>query len=288
MIRPLTCICMLLAGGSGLYLYQSKHRAQMLDREIEQTLKAADTARDRIGVLRGEWALLNEPERLAALSQAHLKLKSLAPSQFVTIAELGALLPPPAAPGAAQASGEEEPPLPPAPVADALPQPPVPAMPPVAPLGALSLRNLPMPAHPVVVAAKAPPSRPVLTHPVFAPVLDVSASSIVTAAAPRPAPARLAPSASASAVAPAASARSGAPAAAGLSIGESVARTAHLQDWTQPAGATGPTLPAYNPPAHGQTSYSQASPSALGGTRPLLPPPVPVGSPMAASVASAR
>ena len=26
MIRPFTCICMLLAGGSGLYLYQSKHR----------------------------------------------------------------------------------------------------------------------------------------------------------------------------------------------------------------------------------------------------------------------
>ncbi len=279
MIRPLTCICMLLAGGSGLYLYQSKHRAQMLDREIGQTLKAADTARDRIGVLRGEWALLNEPERLATLSQAHLKLKSLAPSQFVTIAELGALLPAPVATGAAQAPGEGEPPLPPAPVADALPQPPVPAMPPVA---------LPMPAHPVVVAAKAPPPRPVLAHPVFAPVLDVSTSSIVTAAAPRPAPARLAPSASASAAPPAASAHSSAPAAAGLSIGESVARMAHLQDGTQPVGATGPALPAYNPPAHRQTSYSQASPSALGGIRQLLPPPVPVGSPMAASVASAR
>ena len=279
MIRPLTCICMLLAGGSGLYLYQSKHRAQMLDREIGQTLKAADTARDRIGVLRGEWALLNEPERLATLSQAHLKLKSLAPSQFVTIAELGALLPAPVATGAAQAPGEGEPPLPPAPVADALPQPPVPAMPPVA---------LPMPAHPVVVAAKAPPPRPVLAHPVFAPVLDVSTSSIVTAAAPKPAPARLAPSASASAAPPAASAHSSAPAAAGLSIGESVARMARLQDGTQPAGAMGPTLPAYNPPAHRQTSHSQAGPSALGGIRPLLPPPVPVGSPMAASVASAR
>jgi len=282
MIRPLTCICMLLAGGSGLYLYQSKHRAQMLDREIEQTLKAADTARDRIGVLRGEWALLNEPERLAALSQAHLKLKTLAPSQFVTVAELGVLLPPPVVPG------EEEPPLPPALVADALPQPPAPAMPPVAPLGALLLRNLPMPAHSVAVAAKTPLPRPVSAHPVLAPVVDVSTSPIVTAATPRPASARLAPPVSAGATPPAASARSGAPAAAGLSIGESVARAAHLQDGAQPAGATGPTLPAYNPPAHNQTSYSQASPSALGGVRPLLPPPVPIGSAMAASVASAR
>jgi len=282
MIRPLTCICMLLAGGSGLYLYQSKHRAQMLDREIEQTLKAADTARDRIGVLRGEWALLNEPERLAALSQAHLKLKTLAPSQFVTVAELSVLLPPPVVPG------EEGPPLPPALVADALPQPPAPAMPPVAPLGALLLRNLPMPAHPEAVAAKTPLPRPVSAHPVLAPVVDVSTSPIVTAATPRPASARLAPPVSAGAAPPAASARSGAPAAAGLSIGESVARAARLQDGAQPAGATGPTLPAYNPPAHNQTSYSQASPSALGGVRPLLPPPVPIGSAMAASVASAR
>jgi len=296
MIRPLTCICMLLAGGSGLYLYQSKHRAQMLDREIEQTLKAADAARDRIGVLRGEWALLNEPERLAALSQAHLKLKSLAPWQFVTAAELGAFLPPPLVPGTADSPGEEEPPLPPVQVADAakpsglreLPQPPAPALPPVAPLGALLLRNLPTPAHPVVVTAKTPPPRPVLAHPVFAPVVDVSTSPIVTAAALRPAPARLAPSASASAAPPAASTRSSAPATSGLSIGESVARAARLQDGAQPAGATGPTLPAYNPPAHGQASSSQASPSALGGVRPLLPPPVPVGSATAASVASAR
>ena len=40
MIRPVTCVCFLLACGSGLYLYQSKHRVQVLDREIEKTVHA--------------------------------------------------------------------------------------------------------------------------------------------------------------------------------------------------------------------------------------------------------
>ena len=34
MIRPFTVLSMLLAGGTGLYLYQAKHSAQMLEREI--------------------------------------------------------------------------------------------------------------------------------------------------------------------------------------------------------------------------------------------------------------
>ena len=43
MIRPFTIICMVLAGASGLYLYQTKHRAQMLDREIQRTVRQTDT-----------------------------------------------------------------------------------------------------------------------------------------------------------------------------------------------------------------------------------------------------
>ena len=36
MIRPLTIVTFLMACGSGLYLYQSKHAAQVLDRDIER------------------------------------------------------------------------------------------------------------------------------------------------------------------------------------------------------------------------------------------------------------
>ena len=107
MIRPFTCICLLLAGGSGLYLYQSKHRAQMLDREIGRVLRQTEVARDRIGVLRAEWAVLNEPERLAELSQQHLGLRQLSPTQFVAVADLGARLPPVPVPGAASAPADE-------------------------------------------------------------------------------------------------------------------------------------------------------------------------------------
>lgn len=93
MIRPITCVCVLLAGGSGLYLYQSKHRVQMLDRQIEATVRATQAARERTGVLRAEWTLLNDPERLAQLADRFLALKTVAPPQFTTMAELGNRLP---------------------------------------------------------------------------------------------------------------------------------------------------------------------------------------------------
>ena len=147
MIRPLTCVCMLLAGGTGLYLYQSKHQAQMLDREVARSLKAADAARERIGVLRGEWALLNEPDRLAALSQAHLGLKTLVPGQFVTAAELAARLPSPVVPGAVPpAPAEETAEAPPA-AALAVP-PPAPAAPAPFRIAVAAKPPLPMPGQP--------------------------------------------------------------------------------------------------------------------------------------------
>jgi hypothetical protein len=93
MIRPLTALTMLMAGGSGLYLYQAKHRAQMLDREITTTMHAAEQARERAGVLRGEWALLNDPERLTAFADRFLPLKTVQPGQFTSLAELDRHLP---------------------------------------------------------------------------------------------------------------------------------------------------------------------------------------------------
>jgi len=305
MIRPLTCICMLLAGGSGLYLYQAKHRAQMLDREIERTLRATDAARDRIGVLRGEWALLNEPERLAGLSRSHLGLKTLMPGQFVTAGELGSRLPPVVVPGAVHVPGEDETSVAAGPIPPSLSS--LPSLPP------LSTSAPAIPVRPVAGTAKTPPvppatpsrmpaqvasaspllpPRPVPAPPVLAPVVSVSASPIVAAQPVKPVPPRPAASPSASAVQVAASARP--PAPAGTAIGESVMRTARLLSGVQQgaahtANAVGPApQPAANPPAYSPPSTSQAITSVLGGSRPLLPPPVPFGSAMAASVASTR
>jgi hypothetical protein len=93
MIRPLTCLTLIAAAGAGLYLYQEKHRAQMIDREINRIVHATEQTRDRTGMMRAEWALLNEPDRLAGLAQQHLTLQTMTPGQFVQLADLGARLP---------------------------------------------------------------------------------------------------------------------------------------------------------------------------------------------------
>ena len=296
MIRPLTCVCMLLAGGSGLYLYQSKHQAQMLDREIARNLKATDAARERIGVLRGEWALLNEPDRLAALSQEHLGLKTLAPGQFVTAAELAARLPPPVVPGAAPAPAEQDTAMPAAaalpaspPVVPPLVTPPGPAVPAPSRAAIAAKQPLPsqtnvMPPHPPVQvvsalpmpAAPLPAPKPAPSRPVLAQVVNVSASPIAAPVppTPRPAPARAAGPSSPTPPRP----TSPTPDVPG---GDPVLRMAqHI-----PApGATAPVAaPGYNP-----APAAPVSASVLGGARPILPPPVPYGSVMAASGASAR
>ncbi len=119
MIRPFTFICLVLAAASGLYLYQSKHRAQMLDREIQHTIHETETARARIEVLRAEWALLNEPDRLSDLAGRFLGLKPLSPGQFAALGVLAARLPAPEEirPADAQATDEAAEPAAPGPEA---------------------------------------------------------------------------------------------------------------------------------------------------------------------------
>lgn len=200
MIRPITLICFLLACGSGLYLYQSKHRVAVLDRQIEATVHTTEQLREQTRVLHAEWTLQNDPQRLQALADQFLTLKPVAPSQFTSMADLDTRLPPVAAPPPPPAPTPAEPPAVPvvqAPVApvttmaDTRPAPPPPVVHPA-----------PSSPKPVAVAAAAPPPRPVdapprpVEHrppprPVFAeaqPPLRLSppiARPIVMAAAPR-------------------------------------------------------------------------------------------------------
>jgi hypothetical protein len=94
MIRPITALTALLACGAGLYLYQSKHRAHLLDQQIETTVHQADTVRERIRMLHAEWTLLNRPDRLQRLADQFLSLEPTKPGQFVTEADLASRLPP--------------------------------------------------------------------------------------------------------------------------------------------------------------------------------------------------
>ena len=169
MIRPLTCLSLAAALGAGLYLYQEKHRAQLLDREITRTVKQADAARDRIGLLRAEWALLNEPERLAALASQHLQsLQSLQPAQFARLEDLRSRLPPIA--------------VPPPPAPAALDQPLVAALVPAAPA------RTQLAAAPVAAALAAAAPAVVVAAPVR-PASKPSAVPVQLAAAPMAHPA---------------------------------------------------------------------------------------------------
>ncbi len=97
MIRPLTIVSCLLACGSGLYLYQSKHQVQLLDRTIERSAQETAALREQSRRLATEWTMLNDPERLRRFANTYLSLKTIAPSQFTSLADLGARLPAPQA-----------------------------------------------------------------------------------------------------------------------------------------------------------------------------------------------
>ena len=178
MIRPATCICMLLAAGSGLYLYQAKHRSQLLDQEISHTLRKADANRERSRVLGAEYQLLQDPTRMGDLAAQHLALAKTDTKQFASWATVERtipvmLVPPPAA-------------------ADSVPSPPAPSAPlfgPPVPSGVAlvaSARNEGGPARPTAalvaqsshaVAAASTASSGTSPRP--------SAVSLATAAGPR-------------------------------------------------------------------------------------------------------
>ncbi len=98
MIRPFTCVCAILAGASGLYLYSEKHRTTLLDQQISAIVSDTQAIRERTAMLRAEWALLNQPDRLQVLATRFLpQLQAMAPTQFVQMASLDHRLPPPGA-----------------------------------------------------------------------------------------------------------------------------------------------------------------------------------------------
>ncbi len=283
MIRPFTCVCMLLAAGSGLYLYQTKHRAQLLDREIARTLKQIDVTHDRIGALKAEWALLNEPDRLKDLAQQHTTLKPLAPTQFVALNDLPGRLPAPLPPGPPTVPPDDAAPLPSAPPAGmpgAAAGLPVAAIRPAASVRTAT-NDRPSPDKPgsdksaAQLAAVAAHLSPHPASPAPAPTSGTGAIALATAtplpAQPSPRPASSGPAQPAASPALAAAPRFLAPvvnvsagpiqsaATAPGTIGESVIRAARLRTGTpQLVSAAAPIGPAspYQPPPY-QTPLSQ-------------------------------
>jgi hypothetical protein len=150
-IRPITGVCFLMACGAGLYLYQAKHRVSMLDQQIEKTVRGTEAVREQIRLLHAEWTRLSQPDRLQNLADQFLKLKTTSPSQFTSMAELDARLPPVPPPQT----------QPPPPQREAVPsasaQPPAPSQPASVPAGALPSAPAAVPAAPSAMVATATP-----------------------------------------------------------------------------------------------------------------------------------
>jgi hypothetical protein len=87
-MRQTTVVFLITAMAAGLLLYREKSRAAMLDHEIGRVIRATEEARRQTGLLRAEWASLNEPERLRGMADRYLSLHATEPSQFVELSKL--------------------------------------------------------------------------------------------------------------------------------------------------------------------------------------------------------
>jgi cell division protein FtsL len=75
-----------LLAASGLYVL--KDRVRHLENELRGAQIAISVEKTRLNRLRAEWALLNQPGRLARLAAVYLKLQPAQPGQIVGIPDI--------------------------------------------------------------------------------------------------------------------------------------------------------------------------------------------------------
>ncbi|OUJ16816.1 hypothetical protein [Acetobacter sp. DsW_063] len=96
MIRYFTLLCAVSAGLSGLFLYSKKHQTTVLDQQISSIVSDTQHIRQQTAMLRTEWALLNQPDRLSRLAaRFEPSLQPMTPRQFVRLSDLAGHLPAP-------------------------------------------------------------------------------------------------------------------------------------------------------------------------------------------------
>ncbi len=93
MIRPFTILCFLAFAGAGAWLYHVKHQVAMKDRDLAAIRRETEGMRQRLDILRAEWALLNEPERLRQAAMRVVALEPMQPSHFARFSDLDRRLP---------------------------------------------------------------------------------------------------------------------------------------------------------------------------------------------------
>lgn len=272
MIRPLTLVTLVAAAGAGLYLYQVKHSVSQLDRELREINRRTEQARERTQVLRAEWALLNEPERLRQVAQRHLPLEPMTPAQFVRLNEVERRLPAPR-------SFAGTPSL----------------FAPVEPAGDGSATQIAIAAaEPRNRAAPPATTTPAATTPAPIAVASVAAAVVAAPAVaaavrpaepapPAPAPAAVAAAEPPAAPRPAERRLAAAPAQRQASAPAAPVRPALHVERTASAPPAAQRVAAVRPPA-AATVVQPTVVSALGGSGPSLAPPVPIARAAAATL----
>lgn len=255
MIRPFTLLCFCAFAGIGAWLYQVKHQVAMKDRELVEIRRQTEQARQRLDILRAEWALLNEPGRLRQNATRVLSLEPMQPQHFARPSDMDRRLP------AARAFAGAPDLFAPPPVAEP-----------------------PRGVAPQVMLASAPAAAQIARAP-------------ATTGASTP-PAATAPAPQVTARGPEAPAPQALAAALAAQRAEQASRAAPRPPAPHPAPAPRPVQQAVHvtpppPVAAPVTRMTSAAPaeqsfvSALGGAsslgRPVLAPPVPIGSANAAS-----
>ncbi|SMX43404.1 cell division protein FtsL [Maliponia aquimaris] len=85
--------------GSGYWAYYENYRTQDALDEVDSLRREIGAARERLAILRAEWAYLNRPDRLSELAELNydrLGLLPLRPDQFGSIDQVSYPPPPPA------------------------------------------------------------------------------------------------------------------------------------------------------------------------------------------------
>ncbi len=90
-MRFTTLIAAVLVVGLGYWAYHQTIQTQMADRDVSRLVHQIASERERLGILRAEWAYLNRPDRLRELARINferLRLLPLAPDQFGNVAQI--------------------------------------------------------------------------------------------------------------------------------------------------------------------------------------------------------
>ncbi|TSD88705.1 hypothetical protein FFK22_010505 [Mycobacterium sp. KBS0706] len=86
MIRVGTMIWLGLIGASSAFLFKTSYEVQALEGDLRGLNRSILREQDSIRVMHAEWAFLNQPSRLQALTDQFTKLRPIAPTQMVASA----------------------------------------------------------------------------------------------------------------------------------------------------------------------------------------------------------